>query len=68
MFLLSNDGGIRMKKVLCRSLVLALGVTFVASAAFAKNVNRGHANYDRNQASTITLDIADPQSLASSAS
>jgi len=56
-----------MKKVLCRSLVLALGVTFVASAAFAKNVNRGLANYDRNQASSINGDVMDPQSLASSA-
>jgi len=36
MFLLSNDGGIRMKKVLCRSLVLALGLALVASAASAK--------------------------------
>jgi len=46
MFLLSNDGGIRMKKVLCRSLVLALGMALVASAASAKR-GGGYADSQR---------------------
>jgi len=50
MFLLSNDGGIRMKKVLCRSLVLALGIALVASAAFAKR-GGGLESYQRTIAS-----------------
>jgi len=51
MFLLSNDGGIRMKKVLCRSLVLALGMALVASAAFAKR-GGGLESYQREIATT----------------
>jgi hypothetical protein len=46
MFLLSNDGGIRMKKVFCRSLVLALGLALVASAALAKR-GGGLESYQR---------------------
>jgi hypothetical protein len=60
-----------MKKALCRSLILALGVTLVASAAFARNASKGLAKYDRQQSSTVTLTHPDLdpelQGLASSA-
>ncbi|HEX5132045.1 MAG TPA: T9SS type A sorting domain-containing protein [Candidatus Krumholzibacteria bacterium] len=47
-----------MKKAFCRSLVLALGVTLVASAAFAKRTSNGALyNYDpMNQTTTRTWD------------
>jgi hypothetical protein len=45
-----------MKKVFCRSLVLALGVALVASAASAKNVGKGYANYDRESISVVNSD------------
>jgi hypothetical protein len=45
-----------MKKVFCRSLVLALGVVLVASAASAKNVSKGYASYDREASSIVSSD------------
>jgi hypothetical protein len=47
-----------MKKVLCRSLVLALGVALVSSAAYAKNVDNGPRNFSRTAewSSNTTLD------------
>ncbi len=43
-----------MKKVLCRSLVLALGMALVASAAFAKR-GGGYANYQRESAASVNV-------------
>ncbi|HEU4363864.1 MAG TPA: hypothetical protein VFT13_00205, partial [Candidatus Krumholzibacteria bacterium] len=42
-----------MKKVFCRTLVLALGVTLVASAAFAKRTSDGALyNYEPTMSTT----------------
>jgi hypothetical protein len=59
-----------MKKVFSRSLVLALGVTLVASAAFAKQRSGPgtYANYDRQTAYTGTkVDDANVNGLSASA-
>lgn len=60
-----------MNKVLCRSLVLALGVTFVASAAFARHTGSGAlSNYDRTSSSpkaTWDNNMAGPNSMSASA-
>jgi hypothetical protein len=59
MFLFSNDGGIRMKKILLVSLCLVMSVSLVASLAFAKNVsNDRYSTYKPEKAlgSTVSLD------------
>jgi hypothetical protein len=52
-----------MKNVLCRSLVLALGVALVSSAAYAKNSNSGYRNYSRtgDWSTGTSLDNLNPE-------
>ena len=47
-----------MKKVLCRSLVLALGMALVASAAFAKR-GGGYASHQRDSQTSVRVDPMD---------
>ncbi len=47
-----------MKKVLCRSLVLALGMALVASAASAKR-GGGYADYQRESLTSVRVDPLD---------
>jgi len=54
-----------MKKALCQSLVLALGVALVSSAAFAKNTGSGYRNYSRTADWSTTTGLDNPASPAS---
>jgi len=52
-----------MKKVFCMSLVLALGVTLVSSAAFAKYEGGGYRSYNRTTESSDVTNLDNPAAV-----